>query len=74
MSFFKNVLNDIYYVGADISSAVDVAALRFLKNNNYCSFIQCDLTKLPFEKNSFDIIFQKEFCITQIIHFMHCLQ
>ena len=57
MSFFKNILNDIYYVGADISSAVDVAASRFLEINIYCSFIQCDLTKLPFAKNSFDIIF-----------------
>ena len=38
MSFFKNILNDIYYVGADISSAVDVAASRFLEKI-YCGFI-----------------------------------
>lgn len=59
MSFFKNILKDVYYVGADISSAVDVAASRFLEKKNYCSFIQCDLTKLPFAKNSFDIIFSE---------------
>ena len=59
MLFFKNIMKDIYYVGADISSAVDVAASRFLEKNYYCSFIQCDLTKLPFAKNSFDIIFSE---------------
>lgn len=59
MSFFKNILNNIYYVGADISSAVDVAASRFLEKDFHCGFIQCDLMKLPFAKNSFDIIFSE---------------
>lgn len=59
MSYFKNIIGNINYLGVDISNAVDVAAARFLEKNIDASFLQCDLTKLPFETNTFDIIFSE---------------
>jgi len=59
MSYFKNILDKVNYLGVDISSAVDVAALRFFEKNINSSFMQCDLARLPFEENIFDIIFSE---------------
>jgi SAM-dependent methyltransferase len=47
------------YVGADISSAVDVASDRMAEAGADCAFIQCDLGKLPFPAGSFDLIFSE---------------
>ncbi len=44
------------YVGADISSAVDVAAARL---GGHAQFVQADLLRLPFAAGSFDAIFSE---------------
>ena len=59
MSYFEKYLDKINYVGVDISNAVDVAAQRFVEKNIKAGFLQCNLTKMPFKKNSFDIIFSE---------------
>ncbi|MDA7546266.1 methyltransferase domain-containing protein [Alphaproteobacteria bacterium] len=59
MSYFEKYLDKINYVGVDISNAVDIAAQKFLEKNIKAVFLQCNLTKMPFKKNSFDIIFSE---------------
>ncbi|MEM6781590.1 MAG: class I SAM-dependent methyltransferase [Pseudomonadota bacterium] len=57
--YFKPVLQDIQYVGADISEAIDVAKDRAKDLEGQQAFIQSDLNTLPFEGESFDIIFSE---------------
>ncbi len=59
MLFFPDLINNIHYLGADISSAVDVAQQRFIENGLNGEFIQADLMHLPFEKPVFDLIFSE---------------
>lgn len=47
------------YVGADISSAVDIARETIAAVAPDCAFLQCDLMKLPFPDQSFDIVFSE---------------
>lgn len=49
----------VRYVGIDISSAVDVAAARFLEGGFAGAFIQGDLTTPPFPSGSVDVIFSE---------------
>ncbi len=59
LELFGDRLNSIQYIGADISEAAEVAAKRFGERGVRGQFIQSDLTKLPFEKNSVDVIFSE---------------
>ena len=59
MSYFKSILNEVNYLGVDISNAVDTARLRFFEKKINAGFIQCDLSRLPFLKNTFDVIFSE---------------
>lgn len=59
VELFGEKLHSSAYLGADISSAVDIARLRFREKGFPGAFIQCDLNKLPFPKNSIDIIFSE---------------
>lgn len=53
------VLNRARYIGADISSAVNVARERLGKVARDAAFIQSDITKLPFKKGEIDCIFSE---------------
>lgn len=46
----------ISYVGADISSAVDIARETISPMAGEARFVQADLTKLPFQPESFDVV------------------
>lgn len=56
---FDQHWRDLRYVGADISSAVDLAQETISAATEHCAFIQCDLMKLPFRNGAFDIVFSE---------------
>jgi arsenite methyltransferase len=47
------------YLGADISSAVDIARTTISAVTDQCAFLQCDLMQLPLTDQSFDIVFSE---------------
>lgn len=57
--YFKPVLENIRYIGADISEAAYVARDRAVDLPGHQAFMQCDLNALPFEKESVDVIFSE---------------
>lgn len=57
--YFGPVVDRIRYIGADISSAVNVAKVRMEEIGANCAFIQCDLAKLPFPQASLDVVFSE---------------
>ena len=59
LALFGKLLNTCRYIGADISTAVDVAAQRFTENDVRGDFIQVDILDLPEELGSFDVIFSE---------------
>ena len=56
---FSKYLNDINYLGIDISSAIDVGKKIFAEQCLNGEFIQADLMHLPFEEPIFDLIFSE---------------
>lgn len=56
---FGELLNTCRYIGADISTAVDVAVQRFAEKRVRGEFIQVDLLDLPEDLGAFDIIFSE---------------
>lgn len=54
-----NRINDIKYLGIDISDAVDVAKKDFEERGLSGNFIQCNLSSVPMEEKSFDVIFSE---------------
>ncbi len=56
---FEKYINQIHYLGVDISSAVDVADKRFKERNTRGEFLQADILKLPFSGPTFDVIFSE---------------
>jgi arsenite methyltransferase len=56
---FEGVLPRMHYLGADISTAVEVAARRFGERGLEGAFIQSDLLQLPLEPESVDVIFSE---------------
>ncbi|SHI76064.1 Methyltransferase domain-containing protein [Malonomonas rubra DSM 5091] len=59
LEFFGEILDDIDYLGVDISNAVDVAKKRFTESAAPGAFIQADITKLPLDEGSVDIVFSE---------------
>ncbi|GJL61922.1 MAG: methyltransferase [Nitrospirales bacterium] len=59
LELFNEVLGSARYLGVDISTAVDVASVRFAERGLSAGFVQSDLTQLPFAPCSFDIIFSE---------------
>jgi arsenite methyltransferase len=59
LAFFDGRLNDLRYVGADISAAVDVAARRCTAEDVRGAFVQDDVTALPLAPGSVDVIFSE---------------
>lgn len=56
---FGEALNACQYTGVDISSAVDVAAVRFAEAGLRGEFLQASLMDLPDELGLFDVIFSE---------------
>ena len=52
-------LDEIRYLGADVSTAVEVASTRFAEAGHTAGFIQADLTQLPLPEGSVDVIFSE---------------
>jgi SAM-dependent methyltransferase len=59
LSLFDQALAKVRYVGVDVSEAVDVAATRFGEGGLTGGFLQADLTDLPLEPASIDVIFSE---------------
>jgi arsenite methyltransferase len=59
LELLEGVLPHVHYLGVDISSAVDVAAARFAEQGLSAGFMQCDVTKVPLEPGSVDVIFSE---------------
>lgn len=53
---FRELFKNIRYVGADISTAVDIAAQDIAPLAPQSFFVQSDLMKLPFGGGAFDIV------------------
>ncbi len=59
IALFGSRLQQVRFVAADISSAVDVAVQRCSKRGVAAAFLQDDLTTLPFEPGSIDVVFSE---------------
>ena len=59
IELFGPALAHIRYVGADVSTAVDVARCRFAERGLSAGFLQSDLMSLPFPPGTFDMIFSE---------------
>jgi SAM-dependent methyltransferase len=59
LALFEPVLDRICYLGTDVSTAVEVAKLRFEERNLNAAFMQADLNQLPLPDASVDLIFSE---------------
>jgi arsenite methyltransferase len=59
LALFGPILQDVRYLGIDVSGAVDVAARRFRENGVEAAFMQADLVELPFPAGTVDVIFSE---------------
>lgn len=59
IALFGNRLQQVRFVAADISTAVDVAVRRCTERHVSAAFLQDDLTTLPFRPGSIDVIFSE---------------
>ena len=59
IELFGAALKEIRYIGADVSSAIDVARDRFAERDLSAAFIQADLQQLPLPPESVDLIFSE---------------
>jgi arsenite methyltransferase len=59
LELFASRLHRIRYLGIDISTAVDVAAVRFAERGYPAAFMQADITDPPLRDASVDVIFSE---------------
>ncbi|WP_416916224.1 MAG: class I SAM-dependent methyltransferase [Roseicyclus sp.] len=59
LAYFGPVLDRVRYLGADVSTAVDVAAQRFHERKISAGFVQADLMALPLADASVDMVFSE---------------
>ncbi len=59
LELFGKLIPNMRYIGIDVSPAVDVAADRFSERGLQVSFLQADISNLPFPKASVDLIFSE---------------
>jgi len=59
MTFFRDRLDRIRYIGVDISTSVDVASERFNEVDHRVGLIQCDLNEIPIPPAAVDVIFSE---------------
>jgi arsenite methyltransferase len=59
LAMLDPVLDRVRYLGADVSTAVDIAKARFAERGHSAAFIQADLQQLPLADESVDLIFSE---------------
>ena len=59
LALFEPVLDRIRYLGVDVSTAVEVAKIRFDERGRAAAFLQADLNQLPLPENAVDLIFSE---------------
>lgn len=59
LELFGPVLQEVRYLGVDLSAAIDVAAMRFAERGLAAGFLQADFTQLPLTRCSVDVIFSE---------------
>lgn len=59
LELWEPVLPNVRYLGIDVSEAVDIARRRFAERGLAAGFLQADITSLPFDPGSVDIIFSE---------------
>jgi SAM-dependent methyltransferase len=59
LDLFAPILDRVRYLGADLTDAVDVARRRFAERGAPGAFLQGDITDLPLEPGSVDVIFSE---------------
>lgn len=59
LALFGSRLERVRFVAADISNAVDVAVRRCAERGVAAAFLQDDLTALPFQPGSIDVVFSE---------------
>ncbi len=59
LALLEPIIDRVRYLGVDVSGAVDVAARRFAEREQPAAFIQADITDLPLEPGSVDVIFSE---------------
>lgn len=59
LALFGDRLRDVRYLGADVSTAVDVAAARFAEHGIPVGMLQADLTALPLAPGTVDVLFSE---------------
>jgi arsenite methyltransferase len=57
--FFESRLNEIRYLGVDVSTAVNVASERFRERGHRVGLLQCDLCEVPIPRGVADVIFSE---------------
>ena len=56
---FGESLNDVHFLGIDISESIDIARTRLEERGIKGEFIQADMTNLPIQEPVFDVIFSE---------------
>jgi ubiquinone/menaquinone biosynthesis C-methylase UbiE len=59
LELLEPILHRIRYLGVDLSEAVDVARRRFGERGFACGFMQADISDLPLQAGSVDLIFSE---------------
>ena len=59
LELFGDRLRSVRYLGVDVSDAVDTAAARFAARNLDAAFLQADLTRLPLQDGTVDVLFSE---------------
>ena len=59
LELLGSLVPNIRYLGVDVSAAVDVAAERFSEKKLEGTFMQADISNLPFSQCSVDLIFSE---------------
>jgi SAM-dependent methyltransferase len=59
LELFGSILGSAHYLGADISAAVDVAAVRCVERGFSAGFLQANVSQLPLSPSSVDVIFSE---------------
>ncbi len=59
IELFGDRLEDVRYVGIDVSSAVDVASARFAERGLEGGFLQADVSNPPLADGSVDVVFSE---------------
>ena len=61
LELFGPILPRLRFIGADISTAIDVAQERFRERGLQGVFLQADCQRLPLPKSSVDLIFSESY-------------